>query len=114
MKLTIEESDYLERILGRAENLYGNSWKRILSKTAMPMPKKGFSQLKAFQNLNIGEEEKIIEQLKQKNILRVRKEETDIEREGDFENKYSDKSNYFIGLNPDKLEKLRQQLAQAD
>lgn len=112
MKLTIEEGNYLEAIIGRARNLYGSRWEQILSQDALPMPKKGFSALEdSLEEFDIHKEEKVIEQLQEKNILRVKKHEMDIEKEGSFEQKYSDQSEYFIGLNENKMEGLKQQLS---
>lgn len=111
MKLTIAEGNYIEEVANRAKNLYGNGWERTLKRTELPMPKKGFSSLNGgFEEFDMRKEEEVIEQLKQKNIFQVRKHEVDVEREGSFEEKYSEKSEYFVGINRNKIEQLKKQL----
>lgn len=111
MKLTIAEGNYIEEVSNRAKSLYGNGWERTLKRTELPMPKKGFSTLNgAFEEFDMKKEEEVIEQLKQKNILQVRKHEVDVEREGSFEEKYSEKSEYFVGINRNTVDQLKEQL----
>lgn len=111
MKLTIAEGNYIEEVINRARELYGDGWERTLRRTELPMPAKGFSELNgAFEEFDTKKEEEVIEQLKLKNIFQVRKHEVDVEREGSFQDKYADSSEYFVGINRNKLDQLKEQL----
>ncbi len=111
MKLTIEEGNYLETLLKRTKKLYGNHWETMLEKTSVTLPEKGLNQREdLLPEFDPGKEEEVIEQLKKKNIVTIRKEETEIPEEGEFKEKYSDSSDMFIGINPGKLQELKKQL----
>jgi hypothetical protein len=111
MKLTAEEQRYLKELLSHARGIYGRRWNKILEKKSLPLPTLGFNQKKGkFEKFDPGKEEKVIKQLQKKNIVVIREEETDIQRHGDFQDKYGDRNNKFIGIRPEKLKRLLQQL----
>lgn len=111
MKLTIEEGNYLEELVKHTKELYDGRWERILEKEALPLPRRGFNEKKEkFEEFDPGKEEKVIKQLQEKNIVTVREEETRIQRQGQFQEKYGDQNNQFIGINPEKMEELKEQL----
>ena len=111
MKLTVEEGNYIQGLVSHARNLYGRKWERILKKTALTLPKKGLNtRTGVLEEFDAQNEEKVIKQLVQKNILEIRQEETDIQRQGSFQDRYGDGNDKFIGLRPEKLEELKDQL----
>jgi len=111
VKLTAEEARYIQGLVARAKELHGEKWRRILEKKALALPKKGLSQrTDVLEEFDPGEEEKFIKQLVQKNIVEIRKQETDIQRQGCFQDRYGDGNDKFIGLRPWKLRKLEEQL----
>ena len=111
MKLTVEEGNYIQGLVAQARNLYGKTWERILKKTALALPEKGLNtRTGVLEEFDAQKEEKVIKKLVQKNILEIRQEQTDIQRQGSFQDRYGDGNDKFIGLRPKKLEKLKDQL----
>lgn len=112
MKLTIEEGNYLEKLFDHVENVYGGKWERILKKGALPFPREGFNaRTGGFEEFDVETESKVIKQLQKKNIVVLKEEKADVQRQGDFQDKYGDGNDQFIGINPEKLEKLKEQLS---
>lgn len=111
MKLTIEEGNYLEGLFDHAKKVYGSKWERILKKKALPFPREGFnSRTDGFEEFDSGEESKVIKQLQKKNIVVLKEEKADVQKQGKFQDKYGGGGDKFIGIRPQKLEKLKQQL----
>lgn len=112
MKLTIEEGNYLEELFNHAEKVYGSKWERILKKKALPFPSKGFNERTGgFEEFDAKKESEVIKQLQKKNIVVLTREEADVQKQGEFQEKYGDGNDQFIGIRPGKLEKLREQLS---
>lgn len=111
MKLTVEEGNYIQGLVRRARDLYGAKWEKILKKKALTLPRKGLNtRTGVLEEFDLQMEEKVIKQLVQKNIVEIRQEETNIQRQGSFQDRYGDENDKFIGLTPEKLEKLKNQL----
>lgn len=111
MKLTVEEGNYIRGLVAHAKDLYGEKWERILRKKALALPRKGLNtRTDVLEEFDPEMEEKVIKQLVKKNIVEIRQEETDVQRQGSFQDKYGDRNDKFIGLRPEKIGALKEQL----
>lgn len=111
MKLTVEEGNYIQGLVAHAKSLYGEKWEKILRKTALTLPMKGLNtRSEILEEFDSQMEEKVIKQLVQKNIVEIRQEKTDIQRQGSFQDRYGDGNDKFIGVRPEKLKELKDQL----